>query len=195
MDGFQRRKERKKESIQSAALALFKKYGIKKISVAEIAKEANVSQVTIYNYFGSKDDLVHAVIIYYIDEVWQDYEQLLESDLSFHEKIRQVIFKEGELAGQISETFFGEFMKHYSEAEKYIDDHFQNKILPKLIRFFDEGKEQGYINPDISNEAILFYSQMFIEAMQREDVYTKVLPMAEDIVTLFFYGIFGKNKE
>lgn len=30
MDGFQLRKERKKESIQSAALALFKKYGIKK---------------------------------------------------------------------------------------------------------------------------------------------------------------------
>ena len=53
MDGFNRRKEQKKESIRRAALELFKVYGFKKVSINDIASKAGVSQVTIYNHFGS----------------------------------------------------------------------------------------------------------------------------------------------
>lgn len=193
MDGFQRRKERKIDTILNAALSLFKDFGIKKVSVTEIADQANVSQVTIYNYFGSKDDLTHAVMVYYLEEIWRDYEILLDSNHSYDEKIKQIIFKEGEIANQISDTFFKEFMKYY-KADSYINDYYTNKVVPRMIQFFDEGKRLGYINPNISNEAILFYIQMFMEYMQREEVNTKILPLTEDVMTLFFYGIFGKDQ-
>ena len=55
MDGFERRRQNKKNSILKASLKLFKQYGYNKVSVAEIAKEASVSQVSIYNYFKSKE--------------------------------------------------------------------------------------------------------------------------------------------
>jgi AcrR family transcriptional regulator len=66
LDGFQRRRELKKSHILQAALALFMEFGIQKVSIKEIAAKANVSQVTIYNYFGGKDQLVHDVIAFYI---------------------------------------------------------------------------------------------------------------------------------
>ncbi|MBP1948467.1 TetR/AcrR family transcriptional regulator [Virgibacillus litoralis] len=193
MDGFQRRKERKKDTILFAALTLFKDFGIKKVSVTEIADQANVSQVTIYNYFGSKDDLIHAVMVYYLEEIWRDYEILLDSNLSYDKKIKQIIFKEGEIANQISETFFKEFMTYY-KADSYINDYYTNKVVPRMIQFFDEGKRLGYVNPNISNDAIFFYIQMFMEYMQREEVNTKMLSLTEDVITLFFYGIFGKDQ-
>jgi len=62
MDGFDRRKEHKKESIVRAALELFQTYGFKKASINEIAHKAGVSQVTIYNHFGSKEGLVREVV-------------------------------------------------------------------------------------------------------------------------------------
>jgi AcrR family transcriptional regulator len=62
LDGFERRRERKKESIRRAALELFKINGIKKVSIAEIAKKAHVSPVTIYNHFGDKNTLTCDVI-------------------------------------------------------------------------------------------------------------------------------------
>ncbi|MFB4168075.1 TetR/AcrR family transcriptional regulator [Virgibacillus sp. JSM 102003] len=193
MDGFQKRKERKKDTILDAALSLFKDFGIKKVSVTEIADHANVSQVTIYNYFGSKDDLTHAVMAYYLEEIWRDYEILLDSNLSYDEKIKQIIFKEGEIANQISETFFKEFMKYY-KSDSYINEYYTNKVVPRMIQFFDEGKRLGYVNPNISNDAIFFYIQMFMEYMQRDDVSTKMLSLTEDVITLFFYGIFGKDQ-
>ena len=59
MDGFERRKEQSKEDIRRAAEELFSRFGADKVSVNDIARKAGVSQATIYNNFGSKDELVH----------------------------------------------------------------------------------------------------------------------------------------
>ena len=59
MDGFERRKEQSKEDIRRAAEELFSRFGAEKVSVNDIARKAGVSQATIYNNFGSKDELVH----------------------------------------------------------------------------------------------------------------------------------------
>src|SRR5690625_2379966 len=80
MDGFKKRTEQKKKDILDAALKLVIKYGIKKVSINEIAKDADVSQVTIYNYFGSKDQLIDEVIAYYINNLWIEYEEIIYSD-------------------------------------------------------------------------------------------------------------------
>ena len=58
MDGFERRKERSKEEIRQAAEELFSQFGADKVSVNDIAHKAGVSQATIYNNFGSKDELL-----------------------------------------------------------------------------------------------------------------------------------------
>lgn len=193
MDGFERRREQKKSNILEAALALFMKYGIQKVSVAEIAKEANVSQVTIYNYFGSKDHLIDQVIIFYIDNVWEEYEQLLKSNIPFPDKVKQMIFEKTDAANEISEDFFSHFMKEYTGGNKYLEKLYTEKVIPEMINLFDEGKEQGYIDPTISNEAILLYIQMFTEYMKRDDISKAVLPMTEELTKLFFYGIVGRD--
>lgn len=195
MDGFEKRREQKKKSILEAALALFMEYGIQKVSIAEIAKKANVSQVTIYNYFESKDNLVRFVFQYYVDQVWNEQKQVLESDLPFNEKIKNIIFEKGMKAAQISTRFFQDFMKDYASGQSYVEEVYLKEALPLLINLFDEGRKQGVIDSTISNEAILFYLQMFQRYLQLEDISPLILPIAEDLTKLFFYGVAGKKEE
>ncbi|GGA75227.1 MULTISPECIES: TetR/AcrR family transcriptional regulator [Bacillaceae] len=194
MDGFEKRREQKKRDILNAALALFMKYGLQKVSITEIAKKANVSQVTIYNYFESKDNLVRLVFKFYVDQIWDEQKHLLVNDLPFNEKIKKIIFEKGIAANQISERFFQDFMKDYASGQSYVEEIYQKEALPLFIKLFNEGREQGYIDSEISNEAILFYLKMFQEYLQREDVATMTLPIAEDLTKLFFYGIAGKKE-
>lgn len=193
MNGFQQRKEMKRKAILEAALSLFMKHGVQKVSVSKIAKEANVSQVTIYNYFETKDNLIHEVIVYYIDKEWQAYEHLLYSDQPFPEKIKQIIFNKKEVADHIHEDFYQYFMKDYAEGNSYVEQLYKEKAIPGFITLFEEGRKKGYIDPELSNEAILFYIQMMKEYMQQKDVYEQILPMTEDIMNLLFYGIVGKK--
>ena len=195
MNGFERRKERKKKDILEATLELFMKHGVRKVSIAEIAERASVSQVTIYNYFGSKDQLIHEVIIYYVDKIWGGYERLFKSKMPFPDKIKWMIFDKKQVANQISGEFLEYIMEEYSAGSNYIEEMYNEKALPQFMKLFEEGKAQGYIDQSISNEAILLYIKMFQEYMQQEDVIQNILPITEDFTKLFFYGITGKGEK
>ena len=54
----------KQEQIIQAARKLFNKFGYKRVSMDEIAKEAGVTKKTVYSYFASKEDLLK----YFINE-------------------------------------------------------------------------------------------------------------------------------
>jgi len=83
VNGFERRKEQKKESIRRAALELFKLYGTKKVSISEIAEKAGVSQVTIYNHFGSKEELVRDTVKKMLLSLMERYQVMMESEQPF----------------------------------------------------------------------------------------------------------------
>jgi AcrR family transcriptional regulator len=195
MNGFERRKERKKTAILQAALALFLKHGMDKVSVVEIAKSAKVSQVTIYNYFNSKDNLIRKTLIYYIDEIWAEYEQLFTSNLSFIEKVQKIIFDKAVIAEEINEDFYQHFMKEYTGEDNYILQFYKETAFPRFLELFEEGKQQGYVDPSISNEAIMVYLQMFVDYIRRDEVAGTVLPLTEELTKLFFYGISGNREE
>ncbi|MEA3319368.1 MAG: TetR/AcrR family transcriptional regulator [Bacillota bacterium] len=194
MDGFQRRREQKKQDILEAALTLFMEYGVQKVSISEIAQKANVSQVTIYNYFESKHKLTSDVFGYYIIKTSADFEKLIHSDIPFPEKIKQIIFNKKEISKQIHEEFYHFMMKEYASEGNIIEKIYVEKALPYFAKLFEEGKDQGYVDPNLSQEAILFYVQMLKDYMQREEVYQKVLPLTEDITNILFYGIIGKKE-
>jgi AcrR family transcriptional regulator len=54
-----RKKQRTRELIADAALQLFLERGFDAVTVAEIARHADVDTKTVYNYFPSKPDLVY----------------------------------------------------------------------------------------------------------------------------------------
>ena len=194
MDGFQRRREQKTKNILEAALALFMEYGVQKISISEIAKKANVSQVTIYNYFESKHNLVHEVFLYYLDKASDEFEQILYSNMPFPEKIKQFMFSKKEEAKQIHEDFYQYIMMEYSSSADNFEKLNVEKALPRFIDLFNQGKAEGYVDPNLSNEAMIFFIQALNQYLQREEVYQKVLPLTEDIMKIFFYGIVGKRE-
>lgn len=197
MDGFQRRKEKKKGNIIHAAVELFCTHGIQKVSMAEIAKKANVSQVTIYNYFGSKDELLRYVIVGFMDNKWKEFEELLESNIPFPQKIEQMIFDKSETAKMLNPEFLKTVMSNNEDIQRLIEDFYKNKALPGLMKIIEQGQKEGYVKEGISNDAILFYIHMFKEATNRPEFFSnheQAIKLSKDLTTLFFYGLLGKPK-
>lgn len=55
------RESQKKAQILSSAIKIFGKKGFQNATIAEIAKDANVGDATIYEYFKNKEDLLLAI--------------------------------------------------------------------------------------------------------------------------------------
>ncbi len=64
----ERQKERRSREILDAATALIGEKGYDETSMEEIAAGAEVGVATVYNYFGSKNELLHALLAAYIEE-------------------------------------------------------------------------------------------------------------------------------
>ncbi len=54
--------------ILEAAMRVFARYGVRRSSMRDVAEEAGVSRQTLYNAFGSKDDLLRALIRHFTDQ-------------------------------------------------------------------------------------------------------------------------------
>jgi AcrR family transcriptional regulator len=55
----ERKKQQTRELLAETARALFSERGFERVSVAEIARAADVSEKTVFNYFPTKEDLVY----------------------------------------------------------------------------------------------------------------------------------------
>jgi AcrR family transcriptional regulator len=55
----ERKKQQTRQAIAEAAFVLFAERGFDEVTVAEVARRAEVSEATVFNYFPTKEDLVY----------------------------------------------------------------------------------------------------------------------------------------
>ena len=160
MDGFEKRREQKKESIRRAAIELFQNYGFKKVSVSDIAERAGVSQVTIYNHFGSMVDLIRDVLKWYAMILLAKYKSTMESDRPFQEKLEEIVFDKSQVVGQFQGELLRAWMQNDPSMQAFIEDLFAKHVMPVSRKFFEEGLREGYIDRRFSVDTILAYLEI-----------------------------------
>ena len=198
MNGFKRRKEQKKESIRRAAIELFQTYGFKKVSLSDIASNAGVSQVTIYNHFGSKEELVHDIVKTVFQSYIEKYRAIIEEEKAFPEKLEIIVFEKTELASQYQGEWVQAVVQSYPETQQFIETTWRQEVNKLMIDFFEEGKKQGYINPELSLEAILLYLEVLRKGIFASSGLIAKTGSSEklmrDLISLSIYGLVGKNE-
>ena len=198
MNGFERRKEEKKGAVCRAALELFEAHGPRKVSVNDVAQKAGVSPVTIYNHFGSKQELVRAVIRQMLQSSLADFQGIITSDQSYIERLRQIFLFKQERLRILHGEMLQAVLSEDPEIRQFVNDLLERRLYDMMLSFFDEGKREGYIKPDLSNEAILFYLEMFQAfAYARPDLYARFKNeprLLDDTWRLFLYGLMDKEE-
>jgi AcrR family transcriptional regulator len=189
MNKYELRTEKKKNAIIQAALEIINNKGFVKASIKEIAALANVSQVSIYNYFGSKDMLAVECAKYVIQINMKKARDLLQTDMNFVEKILYVLsFCSNQINLSLTEYFSASSLsdeKLKNLLERGIKD-LQREIY---LEYIEAGKKEKVIDPSIPSSLILEYiDSVNTIKIESEDRNKKL----EIIHHLFLYGIIGK---
>ncbi len=199
MTGRQNRAEKNRSSIIRSATELFLLQGIKKVSVSDVAQKAGVTSATVYNQFGSKDALLREVIIEWFNRTLEAYKQVLHSEMPFEEKLQEVMSFKSDLAGKMHGEFL---MAATSDIDPRTKEYFEKEYMVELIKcvndFYTEGKEQGYIDPELSTETILRYTEIIRRGLQAEAEMTTdpeyTSKLLRELTPIFLYGIMGKQE-
>ena len=194
MNQYQKTTEKKKQAIIQAALQLFKEKGFKETSIKSIAEVAEVSPVSIYNYFGSKDNLVALCVNDLFEEITQQAEDILKSNLAFNTKLDQALdLCQEKMSQQISDYF----------QDKTVRDPSFSSLLTKAITakkrdiyrtYINLGKEEGLIARDLSTELVLNVMDAFNSVGNQLAHSDNLETDVKQIHQIFLYGILGKKK-
>ena len=201
-DGFQRRRERSKGEIRKAAAELFTRFGVTKVSVADIARKAGVSQATIYNNFGSKNGLFREYVMSVVDAILQQSRAMLSRYGSFREKMLALpayfaermandTGLEGE-AYQLPDE--QELLLHDPEIQELVEtvkEHMVELFL-EIVRE-DEGEPR---RPAVSEDAYRIYFRFLLDALADPDLHPRLHKEPElvrDIVSLVVFGLGGDS--
>lgn len=167
-NGFARRKEQSKAEILNAARELFSQFGAEKVSMADLARKAGVSQATIYNHFGSKDRLVQEFVSSMVDQLITQVQAILAPKNNYRDKMNAFMDFIGEkmararLVGHEAPVFSGSADLMNDPEIKKIREDAQEKIISILMSLVQEGQAEGQINPDLSEQAVRFYLKAFM---------------------------------
>jgi AcrR family transcriptional regulator len=202
-DGFTRRKEQSKEDIRKAAWELFSQFGVEKVSMVDIAVKAGVAQATIYNNFGSKEALAREFVTTVVDQLVNRVQEVLSHDQPYWEKMAAFIqfISEMMASARPPEGDVVWFTRSYdlqNDPEiKKIHDSAQERMTNLLLELVRQGKEQGQINSNLSEEAYRVYFKAFMDifiAPQFQNRYYKDPQLVQGLGSLMIYGLSGQHK-
>lgn len=146
--------DEKKLEILERASAVYMKFGIKSVTMDDLARELSVSKKTIYKYFNDKNDLVKSIIEM---KVQMDSAICTNTALQSVNAIEELI----EISELVTKQFnnfnpivFSDLKKFHKDAWAVIEAHKMSFVLNMITKNIERGiKEKIYrdnLNPAIA---------------------------------------------
>nr|WP_094096417.1 TetR/AcrR family transcriptional regulator [Paenibacillus physcomitrellae] len=125
------------------------------LKIDEIAKYMDISKVTLYKHFSSKDEIIQEVVDYsvnFLDEVDQVIE---DENLSYIKRFQKTFIQSLVCVIYITDLFLDDLKEFYPHHFDALSAAMQDRNK-KLQAFFESGMEQGIFN---RMNAVLFMVQ------------------------------------
>ncbi|HEV8132127.1 MAG TPA: TetR/AcrR family transcriptional regulator [Acidobacteriota bacterium] len=188
----------KYETILRAAIKVFARRGFFNSTVADIARQADVADGTVYLYFKNKDDILVSIFNHIMDEVLESIQREISPVRDPIEKLRLIVQKHLQCLGddrdlavvfQVELRHSTKFMEQFSATRvaQYLE------LIRKLIeQAQNEGRVRQDINPKIASK-VLFgaLDEMSTNWMLSRKKYL-LRETAEPIFEIFLRGISGE---
>jgi AcrR family transcriptional regulator len=144
-----------KNKILNGAIALYMKYGIKSLTMDDIARELGISKKTLYLYVTDKDDLVKQAVQSHLSDEERECIQLFENGISPIGEMLEVIKWQFRNHGRMNQGALFDLKKYHPESfAEFIS--FKNRVIkPRLIDNLKRGIESEVYHSDMNIECVV----------------------------------------
>jgi len=181
-----------KEKILKEAQSLFWKFGVKSVTMDDIAKHISMSKKTIYQYFEDKDEIVNEITKRHLESQEVALEKLKsESQDAVHEMVKISAHIKFSFENLNSHLLF-ELKKYHPTAYNTFHDHKQCTIIQSIVENLKKGVEQGYYRKEINIAVLAKLRLEQIEMAFDQNIYPASEFMIQDVhVQLFDHFLHG----
>jgi TetR/AcrR family transcriptional regulator, cholesterol catabolism regulator len=143
------------DRIKLKAHDLVMQYGIRSVSMDDIAGALGMSKKTIYQYFSDKDELVEAVIK---DKIKENQGTCLKDKASAKDAVHEVflaIEMMQEMFANMNPSIISDMEKFHPKTYAIFHEHKYNFLYKVFTENIDRGIKEELYRPDINAEVLI----------------------------------------
>lgn len=152
-----------KSSLFASARDMFLKYGVKSVSMDDIARLLGVSKKTIYQSVENKKGLIHAVIKTFVKEEHSAIGKITSTTENAVEEMVSIARHVLKSMKMMNPTLTYDLKKYYPGTWEFVEEHHFSHIEKVIRKNLIRGKVEGLYRDNI-NENIL--SKMYVGMAQ-----------------------------
>ncbi len=175
-----------RKEILEGAKGLFMRYGIKSVTMDDVARELGISKKTLYQHIDNKDDLITRIIAQHIDDEKETIESITAQASDPIDQVvliaRHVIKK----LRQVRPTTMFDLKKYYRDCWSMMDKFHLEYIYSVIRTNIEQGQSMGLYrddcNPDIiaklyvGKTLLLTDEEMFpMQNYDRDELYAQYI--------------------
>ncbi len=186
-----------KERIRIAANELVMKYGVRSVSMDDIAAHLGISKKTIYLYYKDKDELVDAIVLAEIART----QKLCERDIDIAENaVHEVILAMDlvvEIFKSMNPSLLFDLKKYHPRAFEKFNLHKTTYLYQmmklNLVRGLNEGLYRPEVNIEIMSRFRVESAFIPLSPEFHAGIKSSLLEAEEQIIIHFVFGLVTKK--
>ncbi len=141
--------DEKKLEILERATAVYMKYGIKSVTMDDLAKELGISKKTIYKYFSDKNNLIEAIIELKIEMDKAICLNCRQQSINAVDHLIQISQLLVEQVGSVNPTVFYDLNRFHKSAWILFNKHKWEFVLDIITENIERGIKEGFYRSDL----------------------------------------------
>lgn len=148
----QEKKNELGKRIAEGGFSLFRQYGIRSITLDEIALQLGISKKTIYEHFTGKDELVTEIVRQRIGLTQKDFMAFVdEAENAIEANVLMMRYLDG-LFRNMNPIVIMDLKKYHQEAYRIYNDHMYHFVMEAMRKNLARGIGEGLYRKDIEVE-------------------------------------------
>lgn len=162
---------------------LFKKYGIKSVTMDDVSRELGISKKTLYTFFKDKSDLVEQVLQLEFEEKSCSLKESMANKANALEELFEYYKVQIKMLGSQKLNFLYDLKKYYPSLFDKFNFHKKELMFNRVKENLKRGKDEGYYRKDLNEDIITRLHIARIESLRTSDLFS-----IEELTTPTFFA-------
>jgi TetR/AcrR family transcriptional regulator, cholesterol catabolism regulator len=181
-----------KSKILKGAEELFTKYGVRSISMDDIARHLTVSKKTLYQHFVDKEDIVTMCCKAHLERSAKEFEIIKETAKNAIDELAKISVCLRRSTEDLNPSLLFDLQKYHPKAWKEWTDHKNKFIRISVVRNLNQGIEEGYFRPEINPEVIAAVRLELVQLGFNEEIFPREQYRLPDVqMEIFDHFVYG----
>jgi len=143
-----------KEKILMESIGLFMRYGLKSVTMDDIAKHLGISKKTIYLHFKDKEEIIYLTTFMYFENEKKEMDEIEKESENAVEHLYNLSLCIQERLRNTNRSILFDLKKYYNRAWENYKKHKQEVIFNSVVNNLKLGVKEGLYRSDINPEIL-----------------------------------------